>query len=65
MKERRDEGEKVNGEEERREKRKEEEREREGGERKKDIARSYERITARRRGVEHVYALVHRTPDSP
>lgn len=34
-------------------------------ERKRDIARSYERITARRRGVEHVYALVHRTPDSP
>lgn len=53
--------EKVNGEEESgEEKRNEKERERE-----KDIARSYERITARRRGVEHVYALVHQTPDSP
>lgn len=44
---------------------KERERARRGSEREKDIARSYERITARRRGVEHVYALVHRTPDSP
>ncbi|CAL1677922.1 unnamed protein product [Lasius platythorax] len=31
----------------------------------RDIAESYERITARRRGVEHVYALDLRTPDSP
>lgn len=31
----------------------------------RDIAKSYERITARRRGVEHVYASDLRTPDSP
>lgn len=40
----------------------EKEREREGH---RDIAKSYERITTRRRGVEHVYASDLRTPDSP